>query len=163
MSCLGGAHFTLSPGARGNVGDTHSWTLNNNDPVPLSRNLAFGATMHFETLDQGASRGRERYRVSTRGYMYAMLNPDGQELFAAHWHPSSRSSSYTGPHYHLGGMALAETGVFMSRAHIASPRVSFEGFIRMMIEQFGIEATCADWKDRLKRTEKQFEDHRSWG
>jgi hypothetical protein len=160
VSCLGPAHFGLTPGARGDVGETHAWTLNEGTPIELGNGLSFRASMQFETLDQGKSQMRNRFRVTTREYIYA-VSLNGKEVIAAHWHPAS-SSPYTFPHWHIGSTALAADGVYLERAHIPSPRVSFEYMIRFMIEQMGVTPRREDWSQRLKRTESAFEDHKSW-
>lgn len=161
ISCVGGAHFTLTPGARGAVGDTHMWVLNDDEPLVVSPKLQFRACMHFETLDRGASRARERFKVSTRGYMYSVLSPAHEELLAAHWHPNG-SSPFREPHWHVGSAALSPSGVFLERAHIPSERITLERIVRMVIEQFGAEPACEDWSDRLERTERDFHEHKSW-
>jgi hypothetical protein len=159
-SCLGGAHFTLTPGARGDVGETHAWTLNEGRAIKLGKGLSFGASMQFETLDLGRSEKRGRFRVTTREYIYA-VSLRGREIIAAHWHPDS-SSPFTEPHWHIGGVALTKEGVYLERAHIPSPRVSFEHMIRFMIEQMGVTPRREDWSEALERTESVFEAHKTW-
>lgn len=119
------------------------------------------AKMHFEVLDRGASQGAHRYKVSTRAYLYAICAPSGEELYAAHWHPGSKSP-VAFPHYHLGAAALAPTGVFLARAHIPSPRISFESVVRLAIESGAADPACDDWQGRLDRTEGLFEEHKTW-
>lgn len=160
LACVAHAKFTLTPGARGEVGRTHSWTLNGDQAVQLG-DVSLRATMQFECQDTGESRRDQRYRVSTRGYMYGISGAAG-EIFSAHWHPNSQVSSFKAPHYHLGDVALSDEGVYLARAHIPSGRVSFEEIIRMLLEQFGVQPLCDDWSDRLDRTEKDFIDHRHW-
>ena len=78
---------------------------------------------------------------------------------------SSTSSARTGipspgtvpiptPNYHVGAVTLADTGVFLERAHIRSPRVSLEEFIRLPIRDLGVKPRCDDWDERLARTEQ---------
>ncbi|HEX2893161.1 MAG TPA: hypothetical protein VHO29_04065 [Marmoricola sp.] len=138
------------------------WTLNGDQSVPIGGGYKLKAQMHFETLDQGQSRGSERFRVSTSGYRYAVLDSDEAELIAAHWHPNG-SSPYVDPHWHVGSVLLAPDGVFLERAHIPSPRVSFEHMVRWTIENLD-EVTPAhgDWDERLRRTEEAFERHKTW-
>jgi hypothetical protein len=159
-SCLGGAHFTLTPKARGDVGETHAWTLNRDTPIQLGKGLSFRASMQFETLDLGRSEKRARFRVTTREYIYA-VSLHGKEIIAAHWHPAS-SSPYTGPHWHIGAVALTKAGIYLERAHMPSPRISFESMIRFMIEQMGVAPHCEDWSERLARTESVFENFKTW-
>ena len=159
-SCIGGAHFDLTPRARGDVGETHAWTLNRGRPIEVAKDLSFSASMRFETLDLGRSENRNRFRVTTREYIYAVSH-HGHEVIAAHWHPAS-SSPVTTPHWHIGAKALTKVGVYLERAHIPSPRVSFEQMIRFMIEQMNVEPHRDDWSKTLRRTESQFQAHKSW-
>ena len=163
MACLGGAHFDLSRGARGDVGEVHGWTLNRDEPVSLSDGLALRARMHFEVVDKGRDARRQRYRVTTHSYMYEVLDGSRRELFSAHWHPRSPLSSFENPHYHICAPALSTSGVFMERAHLPTHRVSFEEFIRICIDQFGVAPAVPDWKERLHRTEQVFQQYQSWG
>jgi hypothetical protein len=111
--------------------------------MALGNGLSFRASMQFETLDLGRSQKRERFRVTTREYIYAVSLED-KEIIAAHWHPVS-SSPYKEPHWHIGASALSEIGIHLTRAHIPSPRVSFEQMIRFMIEQMGVAPRREDW------------------
>lgn len=163
LSCVGTAQFTLTPGAMGATSDTHQWTLNDDVPVDLGGGFLLRASMHFETLDQGASSPRdERFRVTTRGYMYAVLDAEGKELIAAHWHPNSRVSSYTYPHWHVGSIVLSPSGIFLARAHIPSPRISFESMIRWIIQNTNVTPAFADWDERLRRSEIAFDEIKTW-
>jgi hypothetical protein len=76
--------------------------------------------MQFETLDLGRSRKRERFRVTTREYIYA-VSLEGKEVIAAHWLPVS-SSPYKEPHWHIGASALSEIGIHLTRAPISPAR-----------------------------------------
>jgi hypothetical protein len=119
-SCLGDAHFTLTARARGDVGETHAWTLNRDTPTALGNRLSFQGVYEFETLDLGRSRKRERFRVTTREYICA-VSLEGKEVIAAHWHPVS-SSLYKEPHWHIGASALSEIGIHLTHAPISPAR-----------------------------------------
>jgi hypothetical protein len=162
LSCIGSVHITLSQGALGAVGETHSWMLNDGSPISLGNGLFFSASMKFETLDRGQSEGRRRYRISTREYIYEVMEPGSRQIISAHWHPLARNSRYTDPHWHVGGVALAKNRVYLDRAHIPSPRVSIEEFIRLMIEELGVVPRQEDWDKRLRKTHKAFAEHKSW-
>lgn len=162
VRCIGSTGFALSTGARGDVGETHTWALNWGQPIALGDGFQFDASMYFETLDQGASRRSERFRVSTRAYLYSVKGPDGSELISAHWHPTGKSHE-TRPHWHLGSAAISPDGVFLERAHIPSPRISFEHMIRWIIESIpGVDPAVEDWDRQLERTESTFEQFKSW-
>jgi hypothetical protein len=162
LSCIGNVHISLSQHALGTVAETHSWTLNDGTPIPLGNGLFFSADMKFETLDRGQSEGRGRYRITTREYIYAVTGPRSEQIISAHWHPLARNSRFADPHWHIGGVTLAKGHVYLDRAHIPSPRVSIEEFIRLMIEELGVEPRTDDWDSRLRRTHKAFAEHKTW-
>ncbi|MGO4257127.1 hypothetical protein [Marmoricola sp. RAF53] len=118
--------------------------------------------MHFEIQDLGQSAGRERFRVSTSGYMYAVLDDSRREWIAAHWHPSGRSH-HIEPHWHVGSLALAPSGVFLERSPIPSPRVSFESMVRWAIENLPeVEPVREDWDAVLRESEARFDEYKTW-
>jgi hypothetical protein len=162
LSCIGNVRIALSQGALGTAGDTHSWTLNDGTPIALGNGLFFRAGMKFETLDRGQSERRTRYRITTREYIYEVTGPKSQPIVSAHWHPLARNSRFADPHWHIGGVTLAENRVYLDRAHIPSPRVSIEEFIRLMIEEMGVEPRHEDWDARLRRTHNAFAANKSW-
>jgi hypothetical protein len=129
--------------------------------MALQSGWALRASMRFETLDLGQSEGRNRFRVTTREYIYSAHLRD-REFISAHWHRLARNSDVDFPHYHLGMAALTEDGGYFARAHIPSPRVSLEAFIRLMIRDLGLTPARDDWEERLARGEEAFEEHRSW-
>jgi hypothetical protein len=160
LSCVARGNLTQSPGAL-DVGETRSWALNRAEGALLGE-VRLQAGMHYEIQDRGASRGHERFKVSTRGYMYAIeLASDGSEVMAFHWHPNGTSPIRV-PHYHFGEEAIAPSGVFLARAHIPSPRVSFEQVIRTLVEDVRVPALREDWDECLHRTEALFDEHKSW-
>jgi hypothetical protein len=162
LSCVTRGKLLLTQGAYGDVGETHQWQLNGDEGAVLG-GIRLRAGMHFEVLDRGASQRDERFKVSTRGYLYGIeLSGEGrEELMSFHWHPNG-SSPFRDPHYHFGEAAISPSGVFLARAHIASPRVSFEQVIRTLIEEAEVAPLCDDWSDRLAQTEALFDEHKSW-
>lgn len=162
VACLGTAHITLTPGARGDVGEHHMWTLNGGAGLRFAGGLTLVADMHFEVVDRGQSMRDERFKVRTLSYLYAVEDADRNEIISAHWHPDGKSD-ITFPHWHMGSVALSETGVFLERAHIPSPRVSLEQMVGMVLGSPGVEATRSDWRERLAESERLFDQHKSWG
>lgn len=170
LACLpGNAQVTLSRGARAGGDKVHRWFLNDGQSAAvLTREMLIDSTMHFRVLDLGRDKGRERYRATTVAYSYTLLGKpkaDGskREILAVHWHPESKVSDFVDPHYHVGAAAIASTGVFTPRTHLPTHRISFEEFVRLLIDQFGVPPACDDWSDRLAKAETTFEAYRSWG
>jgi len=84
LSCIGNFKITLSQGALGKVGDTHSWTLNDGTQIAIGNGLFFRAVMKFEIEDRGQSEGRGRYRITTREYIYEVT---GAQVSTDHQRP----------------------------------------------------------------------------
>ena len=162
LSCIGSVKISLSQGALGTVGDTHSWTLNDGTPTALGNGLFFRAGMKFETVDRGQSEGRKRYRITTREYIYEVTGPKSQSIISAHWHPLAMNSRFHDPHWHIGGVTVARDRLYLDRAHLPSPRVSIEEFIRLMIEELGVVPRNDDWDKRLRQTHKVFAEYKTW-
>jgi hypothetical protein len=59
-------------------------------------------------------------------------------------------------------VALAKGDVYLDRAHIPSPRVSIEEFIRLMIEDLGVQPRADDWDSRLRKTHNAFAKYKTW-
>lgn len=161
VACLGGAHFTLTPGARGDVGVVHQWVLNGDDPLDMGDGYFLRASMHFEVVDQRQAPANRRFKVKTRGYAYHVITADNEDIVAYHWHPEG-SSPWVTPHMHVGDVALANTGVFPKRAHIPTPRASFESVIAWVITELGVKPVRDDWAEVLSASERDFDEHKSW-
>lgn len=161
LACVARAKITLTPGARGSVGELHQWTLNEDDPVPIGGNNLLRASMHFELQDRGKSEGSRRFKVKTRGYMYTVLTSSRAEIIGFHWHPGG-SSSWSDPHVHIGSAALSSRGVFPPRAHIPADRQSFEAMIRWLITELRVPPLREDWQGVLDRNESNFDKGKSW-
>ena len=160
LSCLCLAKVTLSPGGRGGLGRTHLLTLNGGQAVSLGGGITLDARIHYEIIRMPDAKSQP-FRVTTRAYLHTLAEEGGAELIAAHWHPTGNSARRL-PHWHVGSAALAHDGVFTPRAHIPSPRVSFEAVIRLTIEQFHLPARRGDWSEVLQRCEDNFMSHRTW-
>jgi hypothetical protein len=93
------------------------------------------------------------YRVTTAGYVYGILDPDGQELLGWHWHPDSRVQR---PHLHIHSEPLTH------KIHIPTGRVTIESVLRMLAEELAVIPKRADWADVLQASELPHLEHRTW-
>lgn len=105
---------------------------------------------------------RRRWRVTTRMYQYRLFDRDERELLVYHWQPGDAFLGPDHPHVHVSAALLAhitavetETIDLASR-HLVTSRVSLEGFVRLVIEEFGIAPQRADRRETLDRTEAVF-------
>jgi hypothetical protein len=112
----------------------------------------------YDIVEAEGERGP--WKVTTRGYIYALDDPDDREIVAYHWHPDGRSTEDR-PHVHLGA-GSGVTHVGLAGAHIPTSRVALEDFLLMCIEQFGIPAQRDDYLKILRETRGTFEEWRTW-
>lgn len=61
-----------------------------------------GLIARLEYRVEPAADGGEGFQVQTTNYRYHILDRDGREILAYHWHPEG-VSSVTDPHLHLSG------------------------------------------------------------
>ncbi|KHJ73397.1 hypothetical protein QR64_07270 [Rhodococcus sp. Chr-9] len=103
-----------------------------------------------ETSDEHFDVTGERYRVSTREYLYKVVLDAGHEI-RWHWHPKGNSPERR-PHIHPS---------FDLAAHIPSGRAVLEEVIEGCIEM-GATPACDDYKDRLLATGGIHKLYRTW-
>ena len=88
-------------------------------------------------------------------YAFALLGPGGSELIAWHWHPRTLFPAPVFPHLHVAASLritgpAGERGVFpLDKRHLPTGTVSLAMFVRMLIEEFGVEPLARDWETRL--------------
>ena len=126
----------------------HSVTMNSGDPVLLlgdSRlSIAFYQHYTVEDSEQG-----HPLQVSVRRYSYEIHDADGKEVLLYHWHPDGNSRVKI-PHLHLEqGAKVGRTEV--RDAHLPTGEVSFNAFLRMLIEEMGVRELRTDWVAILGR------------
>lgn len=91
-----------------------------------------------------------RYVARTVGYRYQVLDPQGQELLAYHWHPTG-VSPVTYPHLHLSSRVRPiEVGqdadpVALGEMHLPTGFVAFADVVRLLIAEFGAQPRQTDW------------------
>src|SRR5215213_270046 len=69
-----------------------------------------------------------RWRARIVAYQYALLDQNGREYLAYHWHPDG-SSHVTEPHLHLGPAARVGVGE-LAAAHLPTGPVSLASVVR---------------------------------
>lgn len=115
--------------------------------------------------------------MRTAEYYYGIEDVDGREVFAYHWHPLV-TPQVLFPHLHVYkgaiGRASLERGDLplthnalrtdLNEAHLPTRRVALEDVLRLLLEQFDVEARCdrTEWDKRLRETRRSFVEDRSW-
>lgn len=118
--------------------------------------------MRYEIIkDPDRGTRSEPWRVTTRGYMYAVDNADGQELIAAHWHPMT-SGPHTEPHLHVPHDMVSPAGYWLAREPLYTGRVTFEFLVRFAVNNVGAEPLCEDWESKLLLAETPHRLYRTW-
>jgi hypothetical protein len=154
VSCLDGVAKILLTERVHRVGDSGAWILNGPDGMPLRGFGTFYAQQRFELVETSEEHReyepREKFRVTTREYIYRVELRTGQEI-RWHWHPEG-SSPHRRPHVHPS---------FNLRAHLPGPRIALEDVIEGCIE-LGARPACDDWKQRLAETGGVHKLYRTW-
>ncbi len=96
------------------------------------------------------------YDVLAIGYRYHVLDLEGREIVAYHWHPTG-VSPVTYPHVHLSRrLAPIPVGrggepVALADMHLPSGVVTFADVVRLLITEFEVVPRRADWAAVLER------------
>ena len=126
----------------------HSLTINYGEPVFLSGppRLQFALRQYFVTVDSAQS---SAWQIQVSSYFYELLDSDGREVLAYHWHPRGNSPVPT-PHLHLEqGAQVGRTEV--RDAHLPTGDVSLEAILRVLIEEMGVRPQRSDWESILTK------------
>lgn len=100
---------------------------------------------------------RDRYDVRTTGYYYTILDAQGRELLAYHWHPTG-PSPVTLPHLHLTSrvrpieLAPNEALIPLAEMHLPTGLVTLADVVWLLIIEFGMEPRRADWANVLAQS-----------
>lgn len=152
------------------VGEIHSVSLNRGDPVAFKvpdDRIYLEASIKFSVVRQerdiygqpvGSS---DRFKVSTRGYMYSVMSSDDEEQIAWHWHPDS-ASDVKFPHAHIGTAALNPDGLLKKKDHLRTGRMTFESVVFNMI-QWGVTPRNLNYEEILEANQVAFDKWKSWG
>ncbi|MGW5299100.1 hypothetical protein ACWEQV_12660 [Rhodococcus aetherivorans] len=144
----------LTPGRVVNVGDHGSWILNGPEGMSLRGFGTFWAQQRYElvyTSETHYEETNERFRVSTREYLYKVVLDKGGYEIRWHWHPQGNSPEKR-PHIHPS---------FNLKAHMPSGRIALEDVIESCIE-LGATPSCQDYRERLAETGGIHKLYRTW-
>lgn len=124
------------------------------------RDLRFGMYLDYMIVRHPEADAERRFRVESLRYMYELLDLDGHEIVAYHWHPSG-VSPVRFPHMHIPNarpVPIGGRGLLVDRPQIAINRVHFPtgpiplaDVIGLFIRDLGIAPRRGDWEDVLAR------------
>ena len=124
----------------------HSFTINDGEPVLLSgpSRLQLALRQYFVAVDSIQS---SAWQIQVSSYFYELLDSDGREVLAYHWHPRGNSPVAT-PHLHLEqGAQVGRTVV--RDAHLPTGDVSLEAILRVLIVEMGVRPLRPDLESIL--------------
>lgn len=88
---------------------------------------------------------------------YQLMRGDGQtrfdEVVTYHWTPNDPNAKRTWPHLHIGSALIApdarrEPWSF-HKTHLATGPMTAPAFVRMAVEEFGVQPVALDWETRI--------------
>lgn len=141
-------------------GQQHALVPNRGDPVKLSGARDISLTAFFAYRIENVEGEQGPWRAKTVAYFHALEDSRGQEIIAYHWHPA-QGSPVNFPHLHIGRGIGADLGE-IHKYHIPTGRIALEELVRLAINEFGVEAQRADWREVIDETQARFERGRTW-
>jgi hypothetical protein len=107
----------------------------------------------------GGASARRAWRVELIGYVYHVLDREGREILAYHWHPEAIGPPF--PHLHVTGRLPAiDLGpgfapVALGDMHLPTARVTIAAIARLLIVEFGVEPQRPDWESVLAASDER--------
>lgn len=118
---------------------------------------------YYRIVEDQSEASSSRYRATTEGWKYDILDDERREILSYHWHPDGQRDA---PHMHVGSVLLNteryRLGKVFSSLHLPTERISIEHVIRLLIEEFEVIPKRDDWRQALETGQTQFEETRSW-
>jgi hypothetical protein len=128
--------------------DPHIALFKDGLPVPMRSHLALNV-LHYFTIEQSHV-GPAPWQTSTTGYAYTILDAEGHEVVAYHWHPRGRSS-IGWPHLHLGaGARVGHAG--LADTHLPTGRIMLEDVLHAAITGLDVRPLRTDWERVFEQT-----------
>ena len=120
--------------------------------APISAPAPFGPCSIDVTVELGSGSTVDASGAGSRGiaYEYALLDRNGTELPAHHWHTSDRFAGPDHPHVHVSAALRParpngdRAGLPLDKLHLAIGLVSLAAFVRVLVEEFGVRPLAAD-------------------
>jgi len=118
--------------------------------VPLRGPLRLGLRVRLRAQIGPVDASARAWQASIVAYQYALLDSDGREPLAYHWHPDS-VSHVTEPHLHLGPAAQVGVPVLVA-AHLPTGAVGLPAALRLAVDAFSTRPLRRDWSATLATT-----------
>jgi hypothetical protein len=128
----------------------HTLALNSREPVSLSgpSRLMLGFQQNYRIVETGPS--EQTHQIEIAGYNYVVYDSERREILIYHWHPRGGSRVAT-PHLHLKqGAQVGRSEV--RNAHLPTGFVPLVSFLRLLVEDLGVQTRRSDWDAILTDT-----------
>jgi hypothetical protein len=129
--------------------------------VPLQTKygeLYLTLTQILEAVREGAA-GR-RYRLTTKGYAYRLLNrddPTSDAVVRWEYDPERAGDTWCRHHVQVAAtVALGGGSIDLNRAHSPTGWVTIEELLRFLIYELEVPSVTADWSAVCKQSERDF-------
>lgn len=97
--------------------------------------------------------GRQSAKVRTIAYSYDILDREGRELLAYHWHPRTVGPLFSHLHIssRIGTLPVGRNvrPVALGEMHLPTSHVPFGAVVRLLITEFQIAPRRGDWEATL--------------
>lgn len=104
-----------------------------------------------------------KYTVSTKHYLYSVLDHDLNDLVGFHYHPELDQDPILHPHIHVYADGDKRySGFNLHRRHIPSGRVALEDVIEWLIVELEVKPIRDDWQKVLHDTREKFKRNKTW-
>lgn len=106
---------------------------------------------------------RNNYLVSTKSYMYSILDAKNKELIGFHYHPELDDDPIIHPHIHVYADADQRFAEFnLHKRHIPSGRVALEDVLEWLIVEMQVKPRQSNWQKVLQLTRRKFKQNCTW-
>lgn len=134
--------------------------------------LSIGHDYRIVRLEDEADE-RRPWAVSTAKYAYVLLDEQGREVLAYHWHPEdplqpSGRSKVQSPHIHLSDTIAPivlgkDYDPFpLAEMHIRTGRVLLEDVVEFLIDECGVHPLTDGWRDIVDKNRRRVLAERTW-
>ncbi len=167
VGCIARQPLTLLSRPPHRLGSILVATIGSASPVKFKTRFGYlwiTIVNSMRIVEAEAERGP--YRMSTVSYVYSIAEDQNadQEILTYHWDRDAVLPLRNYPHAHVGACALNELyrtkPRSMQKLHIRTDRISIEGFVYMLITEFGVKPIRSNWRPFLESGHQEFHRYR---
>lgn len=105
---------------------------------------------HRYRIERATGTASGRWTAVTSAYRYDILDLEGREILAYHWHPFALGPGF--PHLHLssriGVLPVGEQAppVALGEMHLPTEEVTFPAIVRLLLGEVAVAPRRYDWE-----------------